>query len=87
MIDDLLDVQQVTGEADDKYLIATAEHPLCAYHLNDWIHPTQLPIRYAGVHQFEKVEPFCITSPNGNESWEVLEEMIKNSEEFYQEEW
>jgi seryl-tRNA synthetase len=39
------------------------------------------------VQQFEKVEYFCITSPNGNESWEVLEEMIKNSEEFYQEEW
>ena len=37
------------------------------------------------VHQFEKVEQFCITSPNGNESWEMLEEMIKNSEEFYQE--
>jgi seryl-tRNA synthetase len=44
-LDDLLDVQQVTGEGDDKYLIATAEHPLCAYHLNDWIYPTQLPIR------------------------------------------
>ena len=43
-----LDVQQVTGEGDDKYLIATAEQPLCAYHLDDWIHPSQLPIRYAG---------------------------------------
>ncbi|OMP09084.1 hypothetical protein COLO4_05829 [Corchorus olitorius] len=32
---------------------------------------------------FEKVEQFCITSPN--DSWEMLEEMIKNSEEFYQE--
>lgn len=36
------------------------------------------------VHQFEKVEQFCITSPNGNDSWEMHEEMIKNSEEFYQ---
>ncbi|KAG5245371.1 serine--tRNA ligase [Salix suchowensis] len=100
------ELYKVTGEGDDKYLIATAEQPLCAYHLDDWIHPSQLPIRYAGysscfrkeagahgrdtlgifrVHQFEKVEQFCITSPNGNESWEMLEEMIKNSEEFYQE--
>ena len=36
------------------------------------------------VHQFEKVEQFCITSPNGNDSWEMHEEMLKNSEEFYQ---
>ncbi|CAL5422177.1 unnamed protein product [Camellia sinensis] len=34
---------KVTGEGDDKYLIATAEQPLCAYHLDDWIHPSQLP--------------------------------------------
>jgi seryl-tRNA synthetase len=44
-IDNLLDVRQVTGEGDDKYLIATAEQPLCAYHQDDWIHPSQLPIR------------------------------------------
>lgn len=36
------------------------------------------------VHQFEKVEQFCLTSPNDEESWEVHEEMMKNSEEFYQ---
>lgn len=99
------ELYKVTGEGDDKYLIATAEQPLCAYHIDDWIHPSELPIRYAGysscfrkeagshgrdtlgifrVHQFEKVEQFCITSPNGNDSWEMHEEMIKNSEEFYQ---
>ncbi|OMO80443.1 hypothetical protein CCACVL1_12963 [Corchorus capsularis] len=37
------------------------------------------------THQFEKVEQFCITSPNGNDSWEMLEEMITTSEEFYKE--
>ncbi|XP_010679305.2 serine--tRNA ligase [Beta vulgaris subsp. vulgaris] len=99
------ELYKVTGEGDDKYLIATAEQPLCALHMGDWIHPSQLPIRYAGysscfrkeagshgrdtlgifrVHQFEKIEQFCITSPNDNESWEMLEQMIKNSEEFYQ---
>ncbi|XP_050238586.1 serine--tRNA ligase-like [Mercurialis annua] len=98
------ELYKVTGEGDDKYLIATAEQPLCAYHIDDWIHPSQLPIKYAGysscfrkeagthgrdtlgifrVHQFEKVEQFCITSPNGNDSWDMLEEMIKNSEDFY----
>ncbi|KAK6135970.1 hypothetical protein DH2020_030308 [Rehmannia glutinosa] len=98
------ELYKVTGEGDDKYLIATAEQPLCAYHLDDWIHPSQLPLRYAGysscfrkeagshgrdtlgifrVHQFEKIEQFCITSPNGNDSWEMHEEMLKNSEDFY----
>ncbi|XP_050892933.1 serine--tRNA ligase isoform X2 [Lathyrus oleraceus] len=98
------ELYKVTGEGDDKYLIATAEQPLCAYHIDDWIHPSQLPLRYAGystcfrkeagshgrdtlgifrVHQFEKVEQFCITSPVDNDSWVMHEEMLKNSEEFY----
>ncbi|WMV28800.1 hypothetical protein MTR67_022185 [Solanum verrucosum] len=36
------------------------------------------------VHQLEKVEQFCLTSPNGNDSWDMHEEMIKNSEEIFQ---
>lgn len=36
------------------------------------------------THQFEKVEQFCITSPNDDDSWKMFDEMIKNSEEFYQ---
>ncbi|KAJ3684545.1 hypothetical protein LUZ61_013709 [Rhynchospora tenuis] len=99
------ELYKVTGEGDDKYLIATAEQPLCAYHFGDRIYPADVPIRYAGystcfrkevgshgrdtlgifrVHQFEKVEQFCITSPDNNESWKMHEEMLKNSEDFYQ---
>ncbi|XP_050892931.1 serine--tRNA ligase [Lathyrus oleraceus] len=98
------ELYKITGEEDDKYLIATAEQPLCAYHIDDWIHPSQLPLRYAGysscfrkeagshgrdtlgifrVHQFEKVEQFCITSPVDFDSCVMHEEMLKNSEEFY----
>ena len=33
------------------------------------------------VHQFEKVEQFCLTTPD--KSWEMHEEMIKIAEEFY----
>lgn len=36
------------------------------------------------VHQFEKIEQFCITSPHNGESWKMLEEILKTSEEFYQ---
>lgn len=35
------------------------------------------------VHQFEKVEQFVLTSPHDGESWKMMEEMIENSEEFY----
>ncbi len=34
------------------------------------------------VHQFEKIEQFCITTPE--ESWNMHEEMLKISEAFYQ---
>lgn len=34
------------------------------------------------VHQFEKIEQFCITTPE--ESWNMHEEMTRHSEEFYQ---
>ncbi|XP_066388561.1 serine--tRNA ligase-like isoform X2 [Miscanthus floridulus] len=100
------ELYKVTGDGEDKYLIATSEQPLCAYHLGDRIYPAELPIKYAGystcfrkeagshgrdtagifrVHQFEKIEQFCITSPNDNDSWEMHEEMLKNSEDFYKE--
>ncbi|KAF5275194.1 hypothetical protein FQR65_LT04226 [Abscondita terminalis] len=34
------------------------------------------------VHQFEKVEQFCLTSPHDGKSWEMMDEMICNAEEF-----
>ncbi|KAJ1626931.1 hypothetical protein T492DRAFT_596355, partial [Pavlovales sp. CCMP2436] len=95
---------QVTGEGDDKYLIATSEQPICAYHLNEWLTPKDVPRHLAGVstcfrkeagshgrdqlgifrvHQFEKIEQFVVTSPEGRISWEEHERMIGNSEEFY----
>jgi len=95
---------KVTGAAEDQYLIATSEQPICVYHKDDWLSGSQLPIKYAGystcfrkeagshgrdqlgifrVHQFEKIEQFCITSPEGRESWDMQELMIKNSSEFY----
>ncbi|XP_076762550.1 seryl-tRNA synthetase [Xylocopa sonorina] len=92
-------------EIEEKYLIATSEQPIAAFHRNEWIPENLLPIMYAGlstcfrqevgshgrdtrgifrVHQFEKVEQFCLTSPYDNKSWQMMEEMISNAEEFYQ---
>ncbi|KAH8922822.1 serine-tRNA ligase [Atractiella rhizophila] len=97
---------KLTGDGqDDKYLIATSEQPLSAYHADEWFESpnTQLPKLYAGystcfrkeagshgrdtwgifrVHQFEKVEQFCITDPS--KSWAMFEDMVAHSEEFYQ---
>jgi seryl-tRNA synthetase len=36
------------------------------------------------IHQFEKVEQFVICSPEGDESWQVMDEMLGNAEDFYQ---
>jgi len=96
------ELYKVTGEGEDKYLIATSEQTICAFHRNEWLEPKALPIKYCGystcfrkevgrhgqdtlgifrIHQFEKLEQFCITSPE--DSWAMQEEMIKNAEDFY----
>ncbi|KAJ5033469.1 uncharacterized protein L3040_008584 [Drepanopeziza brunnea f. sp. 'multigermtubi'] len=93
----------VDGDAqNDKYLIATSEQPISAFHADEWLVPKELPIKYAGfsscyrreagshgrdawgifrVHQFEKIEQFVLTDPE--KSWEMFDEMIAFSEEFY----
>lgn len=35
------------------------------------------------VHQFEKIEQFCITTPNDGASWQFMDEMLENACEFY----
>ncbi|XP_060076412.1 serine--tRNA ligase, cytoplasmic-like [Ylistrum balloti] len=88
---------------EEKYLIATSEQPIAAYHRDEWIPKESLPLRYLGystcfrqevgshgrdtrgifrVHQFEKVEQFCLSSPHDNKSWELFDEMITNAEDF-----
>ncbi|PRW57840.1 serine--tRNA ligase [Chlorella sorokiniana] len=42
------ELYKVTGEGDDKYLIATSEQTLCAMHRKDWFEKGQLPIKYVG---------------------------------------
>lgn len=93
---------RVSGEGEDKYLIATSEQALCCYFKDKEINKKDLPIQIAGystcfrkevgnssdskgifrVHQFEKVEQFCVTEPD--KSWLMMEEMIKNSMQFYE---
>ncbi|KAF7965344.1 hypothetical protein HWV62_44780 [Athelia sp. TMB] len=99
------ELYKVIASDDEKYLIATSEQPISAFHSDEWFESpeTQLPIQYAGystcfrkeagsagrdmwgifrVHQFEKVEQFCITHPE--KSWEMFDVMVGNAEAFYQ---
>lgn len=99
------ELYKVTGEGEDKYLIATSEQTLCALHRKAWFEKADLPIKYVGystcfrkeagshgrdtlgifrIHQFEKVEQFVIASPEGDASWQLMDEMLGNAEEFYQ---
>jgi seryl-tRNA synthetase len=96
------------GTADDpgdKYLIATSEQPLCAFHAKEVLDDRDLPLRYCGVstcfrkevgkanvdnrgifrvHQFEKVEQFCITVGCLEDSRHMHMEMLRCAEEFHQ---
>jgi seryl-tRNA synthetase len=40
------ELYKVSGEGDDKYLIATAEQPLSTFHRGQWMDTKSLPIRY-----------------------------------------
>jgi seryl-tRNA synthetase len=36
-------------ESDEKYLIATSEQPISAFHQNEWLDPSSLPYKYGGI--------------------------------------
>jgi seryl-tRNA synthetase len=42
------ELYKVSGEGEDKYLIATAEQPISCFHRGEGISPATLPLRYAG---------------------------------------
>ena len=102
---------KVSGKTDDpdgssdKYLIATSEQPICAYHKGDWIDPKELPLRYAGistcfrkeagssgrdirgifrVHQFDKIEQFCLTADDFAVSHAEHKRMLQAAKDFYE---
>jgi len=92
------------GESKEKYLIATSEQPLCAYHKDEWVEKSSLPLRYAGistcfrkeagssgkdirgifrVHQFEKIEQFCLVDDDFEVSQAEQKRMLKAAKDFY----
>eukprot|EP01147_Barroeca_monosierra_P007697 gene7697-7729_t len=104
---------EIEGETavEEKFLIATSEQPIAAFHQEEALNPKELPLKYVGVsecfrqevgshgrdttgifrvHQFKKIEQagieltlfFVITSPHDNVSWDMMQEMLNNAEEF-----
>ena len=37
------------GTADEKYLIATSEQPIAAFHRGEWLDQNDLPMKYGGT--------------------------------------
>jgi len=58
---------KVGGGAEDEemYLIATSEQPICAFHMDDWLEPKQLPLRYAGISTCFRKE----AGKHGKDTW------------------
>ena len=52
----------------DKYLIATSEQPLSCLHSEEWVLPSQLPIKYAGYSTCFRKE----AGSHGKDAWGVF---------------
>ncbi|KAF2670027.1 seryl-tRNA synthetase [Microthyrium microscopicum] len=61
-------VEDPKDPASDKYLIATSEQPLSALHADEWIHPTELPIKYAGFSTCFRKE----AGSHGKDAWGIF---------------
>eukprot|EP00002_Diphylleia_rotans_P009963 TRINITY_DN2032_c0_g2_i1.p1 TRINITY_DN2032_c0_g2~~TRINITY_DN2032_c0_g2_i1.p1 ORF type:complete len:470 (-),score=133.87 TRINITY_DN2032_c0_g2_i1:115-1524(-) len=59
---------KVSGDGEDKYLIATSEQPISAYHRGEWLEPKSLPIRYAGYSTCFRKE----AGAHGRDAWGIF---------------
>ena len=59
---------KVTGGDQEKYLIATSEQPICAYHKGEWLQESELPLRYAGVSTCFRKE----AGSHGRDTWGIF---------------
>jgi seryl-tRNA synthetase len=59
----------VIGEGgEQKYLIATSEQPISAFHAEEWLEPKDLPIRYAGTSSCFRKE----AGAHGKDTWGIF---------------
>jgi seryl-tRNA synthetase len=64
------ELYKVTGDEDDKYLIATSEQPISAFHSDEWFDrpEQQLPIKYAGYSTCFRKE----AGSHGKDTWGIF---------------
>jgi len=62
------ELYKVTAGAEEKYLIATSEQPISAYHQNEWLDPKVLPLRYAGYSTCFRKE----AGAYGKDAWGIF---------------
>ncbi|CAG8433842.1 9605_t:CDS:2 [Ambispora gerdemannii] len=64
------ELYKVTGDNDDKYLIATSEQPISAFHANEWFErpSEQLPVKYAGYSTCFRKE----AGAHGKDTWGIF---------------
>jgi len=55
-------------EANDKYLIATSEQPISAFHADEWLIAKDLPIKYAGYSTCFRKE----AGAHGKDTWGIF---------------
>ncbi|KAJ8658547.1 serine-tRNA ligase [Lichtheimia ornata] len=64
------ELYKVVGDGDDKYLIATSEQPISAFHANEWFEKPseQLPLKYAGYSTCFRKE----AGAHGKDTWGIF---------------
>ncbi|KAK0728003.1 hypothetical protein B0T26DRAFT_738496 [Lasiosphaeria miniovina] len=62
------ELYKVTGDQADKYLIATSEQPISAFHSDEWLQPRDLPLKYAGYSTCFRKE----AGAHGRDVWGIF---------------
>lgn len=62
------ELYKVSGDSEEKYLIATSEQPISAFHRGEWIHKDSLPLKYAGYSSCFRKE----AGSHGKDTWGIF---------------
>lgn len=63
--EELYKVTDGPNSENDKYLIATSEQPISAFHADEWLNKTDLPLKYAGFSSCYRRE----AGKHGRDAW------------------
>lgn len=62
------ELYKVSASDEDRYLIATSEQPICAYHKDEWMEEKSLPLYYAGISTCFRKE----AGSHGKDTWGIF---------------